>query len=304
MGIMRKFPNIDLNLLKVFASLYHTGSVTLSAEELNISQSACSHALQRLRERLGDDLFIRIENRMLPTAYSERLAEQVLPGLALLGQGLASSHPFTPEDAHVFRIAVTDYTSWCLREFITYLSESFPHIQIEFMQLAERLPESALKSAAIDLVCGFAHQQEESESLNRLVWLSDHYVSVRCQSHPVAEHLSLAQFLQYPHVLVTPWNEPRGIVDMTLSRQRKKRQIAIRTASVLAAPYFVQQTSYLLAAPSRYAHTIAESLSLRLSPMPLDVPDYQLTLYWHKTRHNDPKIAWFVRLFSDFHQCS
>ena len=64
--------NIDLNLLKLFACLYRTASVTAAAEELNLSQSACSHALQRLRERLEDELFVRVDKQMLPTEYSVR----------------------------------------------------------------------------------------------------------------------------------------------------------------------------------------------------------------------------------------
>jgi DNA-binding transcriptional LysR family regulator len=299
---MNKFSNIDLNLLKLFASLYQTGSVTLTAEELNLSQSACSHALQRLRDRVGDELFVRVDNRMLPTEYSTRLSERVLPGLAMLRQGLETSSPFCPDDQHTFRIAATDFTAWCMQPFTIYLSQKFNGINIEFIQLEERLPELALKSGELDLVCGYDHQQESSESIARLAWFEDSYVGARCHTHPVKNDLTLAQFLASQHVLVAPWNESRGIVDLTLSKMKKKRQIAIKIASLLAAPYFVQNTPYLLALPKKYAIQVKQHLSLTLSPLPLKVPDYQLLLYWHKTRHNDPKIKWFIEAFSKFHE--
>jgi len=296
------FPNIDLNLLKLFASLYQTGSVTATANELNLSQSACSHALQRLRDRFGDELFVRVNNRMLPTEYSVRLAEHLLPGLAMISKGLVSSHPFSPTENHKFRISATDYTSWCLQPFISYLSQTYTGIDVEFVRLDERLPESALKEGELDFVCGFAHQQESSESIAHLTWFKDKYVCTRYHAHPIQGDLTLDQFLSFKHVLVTPWNESRGVVDIALSKIKKKRQIAVKTTSVLAAPSFIQNTAYLLALPNKYANQIKEQIPITLSPFPFKVPDYKLSLYWHKTRHNDPKIKWFVQQFSELHR--
>ncbi|WP_432462927.1 LysR family transcriptional regulator [Agarivorans sp. QJM3NY_33] len=297
---MDKFPNIDLNLLKLFASLYQTGSVTVTAETLKLSQSACSHALTRLRERLGDELFVRIENRMLPTAYAQRLAEHVMPALTMLNQGFELSQAFSPTQNHNFKIATTDYSSWCMQAFTAHLSQGFKAINIEFLQLEQRLPEAALKSGELDLACGFSHQPESSESLMRLTWLEDHYVNARCAQRGTPSPLNLQQFLEHKHILVTPWNESRGIVDISLAKIRKKRQIAIKTASVLAAPYFVQNTDYLLTLPHRYAQQMQQQLRLSISPLPFKLPNYQLNLYWHKTRYQDPKLIWFIEQFQQF----
>ncbi|ODC02764.1 LysR family transcriptional regulator [Terasakiispira papahanaumokuakeensis] len=293
---MAAYPNLDLNLIKLFASLYETGSVTQTAEALNLSQSACSHALQRLRERLGDELFVRIDQRMHPTIHARHLAERVLPGLQLLTQGLASAQPFDPTQPQLFRIAATDYTGWCLRPLMRDLNRTYPAIQIEFLHLESRIPETALERGDIDLVCGFDHGLKVPESLVSHLWRKDHYVSVRCRQHPIpTQGLSLSEFLRYPHILVTPWNEPRGIVDITLAKHKKKRHIGLKTTSVLAAPDFLPGTDYLLALPAYYAQRL--TLPVHIEPLPLAVPDYQLTLYWHKTRQHDPKIEWLIQTF-------
>ncbi len=294
-------PNIDLNLLKLFASLYRTGSVSATAVELNLSQSACSHALQRLRERLGDALFIRVDNRMLPTEYSTRLAKYLLPGLDMISKGLEASQPFDPSEKHTFKISATDYTSWCMQPFITHLSRTYSEINIEFVQLPQRLPEQALKDAHLDLACGFAHQKESSESLEQYIWFEDHYVCVYDNTHPLQGKLTLDDFLSFKHVLVTPWNEPRGIVDISLSKIKKKREIAVKTANLLSAPSFIINTFYLSTLPHKYASTMKELLPISFSPLPFSVPNYKLTLYWHKTRQSDPKIQWFIKQFSVFH---
>jgi DNA-binding transcriptional LysR family regulator len=95
-------------------------------------------------------------------------------------------------------------------------------------------------------------------------------------------------------VLVTPWNETRGIVDVSLARLKKKRIVAVKTASVLVAPYFVQHSPYFLASPHHYIQEIKDRLGLVVNEMPIPVPSYQVALYWHKTRTSSKKTQWFI----------
>jgi len=284
--------NIDLNLIKLFVSLYETGSVKVTAENLNLSQSACSHALQRLRERLGDELFVRVGNKMLPTKYSSQISQNLITGLELIGSGLASKHTFDPNESHTFRIAATDYTEWCLQPLVAILANNYPSISVEFVRMDERLPEEMLRESKLDLVCGFVHHHESSDSLEHQVWFKDSYVSVRCKSHPLKGAISLSDFLKHKHVLITPWGETRGIVDLALSKLRKKRQVAVKTSSVINAPNFIRGTSYLLTLPKKYAIEIEKQIPIITSPLPLEVPEYHVRFYWHKTRSNEPKVQW------------
>jgi len=63
----RTFHQIDLNLLKVFESLYLEQNMTKTAAALHITPSAVSHAVKRLRELLQDPLFVRQGSSMQPT---------------------------------------------------------------------------------------------------------------------------------------------------------------------------------------------------------------------------------------------
>ena len=58
---------MDLNLLKLLPVLADEKSVTKAADRLFMSQSAFSHALNRVREQLEDPLFIRTSQGMEPT---------------------------------------------------------------------------------------------------------------------------------------------------------------------------------------------------------------------------------------------
>ncbi|KZN45496.1 LysR family transcriptional regulator [Pseudoalteromonas luteoviolacea] len=142
---MSNIPNIDLNLLKLLAVLYEAGSVTQTAQVSHMSQSACSHELTRLRERLNDELFVRVNNKMLATNYAHRLANEVLPALKVISQGLKESKEYDPAYRYHFTIVATDYTAWCLKPFLSYLLTKFNNISVQVIQLEQRLPIQALK---------------------------------------------------------------------------------------------------------------------------------------------------------------
>src|ERR1700739_1254394 len=69
--------NLDLNLLRVFDVLLEERSVTRTGARLGLTQSAVSHALNRLRYVLGDELFVRGPSGMQPTPRALEMGPQV-----------------------------------------------------------------------------------------------------------------------------------------------------------------------------------------------------------------------------------
>ncbi|UGB02494.1 LysR family transcriptional regulator [Leclercia sp. G3L] len=70
---------IDLNLLTIFCLIYSVGSISKVADMLDISASAVSQSLRKLREQMGDNLFVRSGNTLLPTVYADELYDNILP---------------------------------------------------------------------------------------------------------------------------------------------------------------------------------------------------------------------------------
>jgi len=60
--------------------------MTRAAEVLHLTPSAVSHAMKRLREALGDPLFKRSQNKMMPTPACQRMAPLIIDNLARLQQ--------------------------------------------------------------------------------------------------------------------------------------------------------------------------------------------------------------------------
>lgn len=296
---MAKIDNLDLNLIKVFYYIYQTQSVHLAAEKLHLSQSACSHSLARLRDRLDDDLFIRINGKMVATERAQLLAESVLPAVNLLQTGLDIAVPFDPfSGQHQFTLSGYDFSIWCVVPKLTaYLAEHFPNITLRVVQSPNQIPAQQLESGDIDLALGFEHDTEQSAQIGNTVWLTGKYCIAMDSSHPIAGNaapVSIDDYLNYPHVLVTPWNESRGIIDSTLSKINKKRQVAMTLPSVLSAPYLLQNTPYFLAIPEIYLRSLHTSLDLIYQEPPVPIPDFQIKLYWHKVREKEPRLSWLI----------
>src|SRR6266481_5563029 len=106
---------LDLNLLVVFDAVMEDRSVTKAAARLHMAQPALSHALGRLRQALGDELFIRTPEGMAPTPKAESLGDGVRAALNDLRMVLNSAEPFVPATAERrFAIAVNNHAALVL----------------------------------------------------------------------------------------------------------------------------------------------------------------------------------------------
>ena len=88
--------SLDLNLLTVFDVVARERSVTRAAARLNMTQPAISHALGRLRNALGDDLFVRTPDGMDATPFAQRLAEPIRDALQGLRLAIEHGEEFDP----------------------------------------------------------------------------------------------------------------------------------------------------------------------------------------------------------------
>src|SRR5262249_8892755 len=117
---------IDLNLLLVFSHLYREKRVSRAAENLGMSQPGVSNALNRLRNLVNDELFVRTSRGMEPTAYAMQLAGPISDALEQLRATLDVRAPFEPATStRRFTIAMTDIGEI---DFLPSLMEGVGHV--------------------------------------------------------------------------------------------------------------------------------------------------------------------------------
>src|SRR6059036_1668949 len=86
-------------------------SVTRAGRRLGMSQPALSHALNRLRYLLKDQLFIRTPKGMAPTPRAEQLALPLRKALADMERALEPEAFVPAEASRRFSIAVNNYAA-------------------------------------------------------------------------------------------------------------------------------------------------------------------------------------------------
>jgi len=294
---MDKLRNLDLNLLLPFAALYRTGSVKLAAQELHLSQSAFSHALARLRQTLDDELFVRSQNRMCPTAKAEKLAPQINQALAILGDGLAATEQFDPASSNrEFRIAATDYTQLSLLPaLLQRLRDEAPNIRI---RIEHPGPDafSRLKAREIDYLLGYSHNQASSDDILEYRWISDRYCLLAARNHPLlTAQPDLELYLELEHLVLNPFGEHTGIVDQTLKNLGHQRRVSLLTPNLLVAPFLIAGSEQVAAYPLRLAQRVGQLLPLQILELPFEMPEYQLQFYCHRLNAGESEFKWLTQ---------
>jgi DNA-binding transcriptional LysR family regulator len=122
---------IDLNLIKVFDAVYEDRNLLRAGKRLNLSQSAVSHALTRLREVVGDELFVRTSKGMVPTARSAAMADGLRDSLRRI-EATLGVEPFDPGKSTCrFAVAANDHlTAVMVAELSRLMAVEAPGIDL------------------------------------------------------------------------------------------------------------------------------------------------------------------------------
>lgn len=287
---------LDLNLLPVFDAVFRHESVSQAADELSMSTSALSHALSRLRAALNDPLFHREGHRMSPSVYACQLAPAIAAALTSLNQNLSPKAAFDPAASDdCLQIAITDYTAFSvLPALINELQHTAPNLRFELRYLSHSPALNELLKGEVDLALGFKFSDEtEHPELDTIDWFEDRYVVI---SNTRRTQLTLKDYLAARHLVVTPWNEKQGVIDLQLERLGYTRQVTIRTQSMLSAPFIVAQSDLLMTIPQYAAVRLRQAADITLFELPFSVPPYMTRIYSHRRSGKKAASDWLKQV--------
>ncbi|WP_311766309.1 LysR family transcriptional regulator [Burkholderia contaminans] len=289
----------DLNLLVVLDRIYAQQSITRAAQQLNLSQSAVSHALNRLRELLGDPLFERHGNAMMPTPFTRAIIVRVRNGLHTLECTLHEASRFdVATTVRRFTIGILNAQEpVVLPPIAQYVATHAPSIDIAAVQHDRRAIEADLLTGSLDAVIDVLLPHPQSVRSTRLT--TDRYVVLCRRNHPrVSQHLDLDAYLAEEHVLVTSRQRGGGVEDAALVKLGAERRVRLRCIRYFAACRVVNQTDLLLTMPERYARLLNEMCGNQMLECPFDA-SIDTYLYWHTNSDADPANSWLRRQLGD-----
>lgn len=283
---------LDLNLLLIFDAIYRHSSVRLAADELAMSTSALSHALSRLRTTLNDPLFYREGYRMCPSVYATQLAPCIASALKLLNQELTPQPEFiAAESTDRIQVAITDFTALCIFPALMHdLQHEAPGLRFELRYLPHSPALTELLAGEVDLALGFSTPDDlQHNELEEISWFEDEYVVI---SNTRRTRLTLEDYLTARHLVITPWNEKQGVLDIQLEQMGYKRQIALKTPSMLSAPFIVAQSDLLMALPRYAADKLIPAASIKIFPLPFAISPFEVKIYSHKRSGQRGATKW------------
>lgn len=285
---------VDLNLFTVFEAIYTEGSVTRASQKLNLTQPAISHALGRLRQMFDDPLFVRQGHTMVSTPLARNIIEPVrrsLRGLEVTLNGLDAFDPTTTTKR--FNIALRDVLeATILPPLMLRVRRDAPLVDIAASQVDRRDLQSEMANGELDGAIDVLLPLPNDIMRTRIY--QDATVVVARQGHPdIDGKLDIDTYLKQDHVLASSRRRGVGLEDFELSRFGLERHIRLRCQHYFAACRVVSQTNLILTMPGRYADIANRQFGNQILPFPLEVPAFDVFLYWHANVDNDPANKWF-----------
>jgi DNA-binding transcriptional LysR family regulator len=308
---------LDLNLLRVLDVLLEERSVTRAGGRLGLSQSAVSHALNRLRYALNDELFVRGPNGMQPTARATAMGPQVRAALVQL-QAAVAPQDFSPATSERrFVLAAATFSCAVLTPpLVSRIGCEAPLVEFAVEPYTGDVYDR-LDAHRVDFVVGgvvampsrYAHEVILEETL---AWV------VRAD-HPLAKlnRVELEDLVSVPHIVIGSDRsgfedgfERRGVVtraswenaaafEAALSARGLRRRVGVTVPDSYAAMAVVGRSDMVTLIPRRLALLSAQHGRVKLIEPPYQSPTVELSLIYLKERLVEPAISWMRDLICD-----
>lgn len=281
----------DLNLLVTLDVLLAEGNVTRAARRLQLSPSAMSRALARLRETTGDPLLVRAGRGLVPTPRALELRARV--------------SQLVQDSQSVLRPAEKPDLQRVVRTFTLRTSEGFaenfgpgliartildaPGVRLRFVQKLDK--ESAqLREGVVDLETGVVASvmgpEVKAQSLFR-----DRFVGVVRAAHPLSKgKITSAKYAAGKHIGISRQGLEMGPIDEAMGALGLERDIATIVGGFSTAVALARASDLIASVPER--HTGNLRAGMHTFALPFGTPEFTVSLLWHPRFHADPVHRW------------
>jgi LysR family transcriptional regulator for metE and metH len=176
---------LEIRHLKLVLAVIEEGSVTKAGHRLHLTQSALSHQLRDIEERLGTALFLRINRKMIPTEAGEKLLQTARLVLNQLENAETEISHLAQNRLGTLRLATECYTCYhWLPAVLKSFHASYPGVEVKIVVEATRQPIAALLNGQLDLAITSDKHQDNRLSYRHL--FSDEMVAIMAPDHPLA----------------------------------------------------------------------------------------------------------------------
>ncbi|MFM2484289.1 LysR family transcriptional regulator [Celerinatantimonas yamalensis] len=295
----------DFNLLLALDALLSEQSVVGAARRLNLSTSAMSRTLSRIRTVTGDPLLVRAGRNMVLTPYAQQIREQtqhtVFEAQSILRPNFKTLETASLERTFVLRTN-DGFVEALGPSLISQVAQVAPLVQLRFTPKSEKNTRH-LREGLIDLEMGVGGEQMGPEIRIQMLF-QDRFIGVINQHHPLAQtkQITVTEYIAFKHVVTSRRGLATGPIDRALDKLGLQRHIAAVVPSFNAAFTVAMTTDFIALVPESFAsqHPLinnAQQLNqLKTFELPVATPSISVSQMWHPRLQMDSAHRWFRNL--------
>lgn len=299
-----KLTRIDLNLLVILQVLLEEQSVTRAAARLNLSQSALSKSLTRLRNSLQDPLFTRTAHGLKPTIHALQLQRQ-LPQLLQGLYQLTRAPCFDPasSDRHFSISMLESAYATLLPYFVGPLLQQASQLHLDILSWTDSSMQ-ALQQGKVDFgITGvdFLDDQLTIDSLpvdiEHSILFYDRQTCLVHAQHPVLEvvkngNWDLESYLKYNHLQVCCEGNKWWSLDYFLEKKGKYRNIISTLPDFYGGASVCAHSDLIFTLPSSFVPHAQKLYPLKQIPLPFEFSEMAYVLLWHQRNNGELGHQW------------
>ncbi|MCG7625854.1 LysR family transcriptional regulator [Epibacterium sp. Ofav1-8] len=285
----------DYNLLITLDALLKEGSVLGAANRLQLSPSAMSRSLARLRETTGDPLLVRTGRKLVPTPRAVELSQITAQLVDEIEAALSPRQDIDLKSvSRVFTLRSSDgFVETFGPKLIARLATEAPGVQLRFVQ-KEADNNRPLRDGDVDIETGVISENTDPNFQSQAL-LKDHFVYAMRPGHPcAASPLTTAQYVSCEHVDVARHadvdNQRRGPINAALAGLGHQSRVKVVVGGFAAALSLARCTDLVATVPAHHTRNLRRDLCSHA--LPFAVPGITVSMLWHPRFDADPLHRW------------
>jgi DNA-binding transcriptional LysR family regulator len=281
----------DLNLLVALDVLLEEGSVAAAARRLQLSSSAMSRTLARLRETTGDPLLVRAGRGLVPTPRALELRDRVGRLVQDAESVLRPVEALDPTKlARTFTLRTSEgFVETFGPRLIERVSAEAPRVRLRFVQKLDK-DSGSLREGAVDLETGVIGKATGPEVRAQALF-RDRFIGVVRAGHPLRRgRITASRYARGRHVGISRRGLDKGPIDETLASLGLEREIAVIVGGFATALALARSSDLIASVPER--HTAGLREGMHDFALPFAAPEITVALLWHPRLDADLAHRW------------
>ena len=286
---------LDLNLILVLHHIIQEKHISRAALELGMTQSAVSHALNRIRNYFDDPVLIRNGRQMVLSPFAERVAGELqeilnnIHGLKLLKPEF---DPFVSKQS--FKIGLPEYLAIrYMSELTKVISDLAPHIHITTVNINKQTGLGVLDKGGVDLIIG--HFQGVPKKFRQQTLFVEDFVGACRNKHPLIKSgkVTKENYFKASHMHVSLAGKNYGHLDESIKKEALSRDVKLTISNYMLGLFMVEDNDYLLTEPRQAVEPFIDKFNIDVFELPFDSPTFEVSMIWHHQNNTSPAHTWF-----------